>query len=62
MVVKSEVTVLEQNPVIHSDMTTSPWLPREGLVTVMVTAVTSRGNNNLRIDNCDAGSFHGTLF
>ena len=47
MVVKPEVTVLERNLVIHSGMNTSPWLPLERLVTVMVTAVTSQGNKHL---------------
>ena len=47
MVVKSEVTVLDRNPVNYSDITISPWLPRKGLVVVMVTALTSRGNQHL---------------
>ena len=32
MMVKSEVTVLERNLAIYSDMTTSPWLPKKGFV------------------------------
>ena len=41
MVVKSEVTVLERNLDLNSDMTTSPWLPTEELVTIMGMAMAS---------------------
>ena len=46
LVVKSEVRALERIPNIYSDMTTRPLLPREGLVTIMVTDVTSGGNKH----------------